>query len=171
MMASIAASGRTLAGGLPVCLDLHLQRQLPNAPALARTWARGARQGGAAGFARVQRALERSAGQAATSDRDLDGRALMAAAGLADSSLVARCPLAQRLTFSRAVRSGDAAIVEGSIALACSSGSLFVALRRRGRAWQIEDTYTQWIPDGIGDCSAADPAPEAAAGGFLVIGR
>jgi hypothetical protein len=170
MLTSIAARGRTLAGGLPVCVDLHLQRQLPDAPALARIWARRARESGAPGFARVQRALEGSAGRAATSDRDLDGRALIGATGMAEASLVARCPVAQRLTFSRAVRSGDAAIVEGSVTVACSSGTLFVALRRRGHAWQVEDTYTQWIPDGVGDCGQADPARDPA-GHFLMVGR
>jgi len=169
IFASVAAHEPNLAGGLPVCMDLHLQAQLPNAPALAREWARNARESGAPGFARVQRALERSAVHAATTERDLEGRALIDA-GLAGASLVARCPVAQRLVFSRAVRSGNAAIVEGSIALSCSSGAVFIDLRRRGRAWQVEDTYTQWVPGGLGDCGQADPAREPA-GHYLMMGR
>jgi len=170
ILASVAGRARTLAGGLPVCIDLHLQRQLPGAPAEARAWARMARQAGAPGFAAIERALARRGGRAATVDRDLDGRALIGAAGLRGASLVARCPVAQRLVFSRSVQAGDAAIVTGSIALACSSGALFIALRKRGRAWRVEDTYTQWVPGGIGNCGEADPGRNSAAGNFLMVG-
>lgn len=166
ILASVAGHARGMAGGLPICVNLHLQRQLPNAPIAAREWARSAREGGAMGFVRVQRAMERSLGQTGTTDRDLDGRVLIEA-GLANGSLVDRCPVAQRLALSRAIRSGSAAIIDGSIEVACQSGIIMIALRRRGRSWQVEGSHIVWIPDS--DLGCDSETSRQLAGHFLLL--
>ena len=162
----VAQAGRLARG--PVCIDLHLRGQLPNAATLARQSVRDARQARAPGFERIERALGRHRGSAAAADRDLDGREL-AGAGEASGSVVDRCPAQEWFTIWRPVLLPGLALVSISAGSPCTSRSLSLALRKRGRVWLVEGEYSFTIPDGIG-CGQAYPGQQAAAGRYLLVG-
>ncbi|HMG46617.1 MAG TPA: hypothetical protein VK614_04065 [Allosphingosinicella sp.] len=168
ILRTVVAQARRLAGG-PVCIDLHLRGQLPNAATLARRWVRDARRARAPGFERIERALGSHGGRAATADRDLDGRELAGANGIS-GPVVERCPAQEWFSFSRPVLSRGAAVIEAAVGSDCSAGWIFVALGQRGRRWVVEGEYSVTVPGGLG-CGQAYPAQQAAAGHYLVMGE
>jgi hypothetical protein len=168
MLRSVAGEAVRLAGGGQACINLHLVAQSQNAEAVVRRAAHDAREARSPGFHRVERALAREGARSATTDRDLDFRDVAGVHG-AGGSLVERCPAGEVFTFLRAVQAGETAFFEGSGGTGCSSRMLFIALRKRGRAWQVEGDYSEWIPGGLG-CGIAYPGHQAPTGRYLLVG-
>jgi len=167
ILRTVVAQARRLAGG-PVCIDLHLRGQLPNAATLARQSVRNARQARAPGFERIERALGSHGGRAATADRDLDGSELTGVDGIS-GSVVERCAAEERFTFSRPVQSREAALVSISAGSPCSSRWLLLALRKRGRFWLLEGEHSVAVSATPG-CGQAYPAEAMPAARYVLAG-